>query len=274
MLSPPLPHGPALRISPELPAWHLTRSKLFAVLPELEHLIRLQEIETRAADAALQVASAPARIAALDATLAAAQGDVAVKKQAIADNQSARRAVEKDLAVIQQRLSKYKDQLMEVKNNREYHAIQSEISNATAEVGRFEEQILERMVQADEQALALRAAEATLKSEEARVTAARGVIEAEAHTMQALLTELKRERDQVVAQISPKTVDLFYRISKGRNGVAVVPARDERCSECHVRLRPQVYYLVRRNEEIVQCDSCQRVLYFASISQPAPATPQ
>ncbi len=244
------------------------------MLPELDSLIRLQDVETRAADAALTVASAPARVAALDATLAAAQADVAVKTQALADNQSARRVVEKDLAVIQGRLLKYKDQLMEVKTNREYHAIQSEIANATAEVGRFEEQILERMVQADEQAAALRAAEATLKSEEARVSSERSVIQAEARTTQALLETLSRERAEAVAQISRNAVELFYRISKGRGGVAVVVARDERCSECHVRLRPQVYYLVRRNEEIVQCDSCQRILYFAGSPQPAPAVQQ
>ena len=42
---------------------------------------------------------------------------------------------------------------------------------------------------------------------------------------------------------------------------------DGHCSICHVRLRPQVYNTILRNEDIVQCDHCQRVLYFAGVRQ-------
>ena len=52
-----------------------------------------------------------------------------------------------------------------------------------------------------------------------------------------------------------------------RNGVAVAEARDGICTICHVRLRPQVFNTVLRNDEIIQCDSCNRILYFV----PAPA---
>jgi predicted nucleic acid-binding Zn-ribbon protein len=34
------------------------------------------------------------------------------------------------------------------------------------------------------------------------------------------------------------------------------------CNACHVRLRPHIEQQVRRNDSIVQCDSCQRILYF------------
>ena len=51
-----------------------------------------------------------------------------------------------------------------------------------------------------------------------------------------------------------------------RNGLAVSEARDGMCTICHVRLRPQVFNNVRRNEAIIQCDTCQRILYFAGES--------
>jgi predicted nucleic acid-binding Zn-ribbon protein len=240
------------------------------MLPELERLIRLQEIDTKAADAAQRIATAPARIAALDATVASATDADARAKQAVADNQTARRAIEKDLAVVQQRLSKYKDQLMEVKTNREYHAMQTEIATATAEVGKFEDQILVRMVEADELTATLRAAEQTLKAEDARVGTERTAIEREAREMETLAARLAEERRTLVAQMDRGSVELFDRVSKSRHGLAVVPARDERCSECHVRLRPQVFYHVRRNDQVIQCDSCQRILYFLA---PGPAEP-
>jgi predicted nucleic acid-binding Zn-ribbon protein len=60
---------------------------------------------------------------------------------------------------------------------------------------------------------------------------------------------------------------MFERILKGRQGIAVAQAIDGHCSICHVRLRPQVYNTILRNEQIVQCDHCQRVLYFAGVHQ-------
>jgi predicted nucleic acid-binding Zn-ribbon protein len=48
-----------------------------------------------------------------------------------------------------------------------------------------------------------------------------------------------------------------------RRGVALSMAtRDGLCSLCHVRLRPHVFQQVRTNEQIIQCDSCQRILYY------------
>jgi predicted nucleic acid-binding Zn-ribbon protein len=38
--------------------------------------------------------------------------------------------------------------------------------------------------------------------------------------------------------------------------------RDGLCSACHVRLRPQVFQEVRRNDQIIQCASCNRILYY------------
>jgi predicted nucleic acid-binding Zn-ribbon protein len=59
---------------------------------------------------------------------------------------------------------------------------------------------------------------------------------------------------------------IFETVARRRHGVAVGEARDGICTICHVRLRPQVFNTVRRNDEIVQCDSCNRILYYV----PAP----
>jgi predicted nucleic acid-binding Zn-ribbon protein len=54
-------------------------------------------------------------------------------------------------------------------------------------------------------------------------------------------------------------------------GTAVARAEGERCTVCQVRLRPAVFAEVRRNDSIVQCDSCNRILYFTPPSKPAEA---
>jgi predicted nucleic acid-binding Zn-ribbon protein len=64
---------------------------------------------------------------------------------------------------------------------------------------------------------------------------------------------------------------MFEQVSRKRNGVAVAEARDGICTICHVRLRPQVFNTVLKNEQIMQCDHCNRILYY--VPKAAPAAP-
>lgn len=235
--------------------------------PELESLVTLQDIETRAAEAARRIAETPGEIAALDAKLSAARDALAAARQAATDNQSARRALDQDLLSAQQRLSKYKEQLMAVKTNDEYHAMQHQIAAAGAEVGRVEEAILINMLQADECAAAAKGAEAALKTAEAQVARERAAIEADAAERRKVIEETGRARDEVLPRISRQTAEMFQRVLKSRQGIAVAQAVGGMCTICHVRLRPQVYNTVLRNDQIVQCDTCQRILYFPGVHE-------
>ena len=239
--------------------------------PELERLIKLQDIESRAAEAQRRIADAPAQIQALAAKLNAAREAVAAAKQAVSDNQAERRNLDRDLIAAQQRLSKYKEQLMAVKTNEEYHAMQHQITAAEAEVGRIEELVIINMVNADDVVAKSKAAEAALKRDEAQVARERGEIEAEIADKKTVLEQTSRDRHELIPDIGRGARELFDRVLKARQGIAVAPAVDGHCSICHVRLRPQVYHTIVRNEEIVQCDSCQRILYFAGVRQASAA---
>jgi predicted nucleic acid-binding Zn-ribbon protein len=50
-------------------------------------------------------------------------------------------------------------------------------------------------------------------------------------------------------------------VRKFRGGIGVAAAREEACVICNVRMRPQIFQNVRRNESIITCDSCSRILY-------------
>jgi predicted nucleic acid-binding Zn-ribbon protein len=102
------------------------------MLPDLERLITLQRLDSTAQDAQRRLAEEPERGRALDGRIAAARLKVNAAKEQLAENQSARRASEKDVAVHQGRLSKFREQLMAVKTNVEYQAMQKEIGCSSA----------------------------------------------------------------------------------------------------------------------------------------------
>jgi predicted nucleic acid-binding Zn-ribbon protein len=242
------------------------------VLPDLQRLIELQDIESRAAVASKAIAEAPGRIASLDALLQSATASLAAAKQSLTDNQTHRRSIDKDLISAQQRQEKYKEQLMSVKTNDEYRAMQHQIEAVGAEVLQHEERVLVSMMEADEVNAAIKKAESALKAAQSKVAAERGAIENEAKTNQATLAELNAARARLIGALENKgVIDTFQRIAKVR-GTAVARAEGERCTVCQVRLRPAVFAEVRKNDSIVQCDSCNRILYFIPPAK-APVAP-
>jgi predicted nucleic acid-binding Zn-ribbon protein len=209
------------------------------------------------------IAEAPGRIAALDALLQSATATLASAKQALADNQSHRRSIDKDLISAQQRQEKYKEQLMAVKTNDEYRAMQHQIEAVGAEVLQHEERVLVSMMEADEVNASIKKAEAALKAAQSKVAAERAAIETAVTAHRAALAECNAARDTVVGALENKgVIDTFQRIVKVR-GTAVARAEGERCTVCQVRLRPAVFAEVRKNDSIVQCDSCNRILFFS-----------
>jgi predicted nucleic acid-binding Zn-ribbon protein len=240
--------------------------------PELNRLIRLQQLETTADEARRRIADHPLRTEQLDARLQSARESVAGVKARLAEAQEKRRVDEKEVAAVQARLAKYKDQLLELKTNREYQAMLHEIEAAQNDIRAREDRILEIMMESDELNSAIKKSEADLKAAEKEAAAERAVLDAELVHLQSEIDRTGAERTTLVAQIDRGVLGIFETTAKGRKGVAVAEARNGLCTICHVRLRPQVFNEVRKNESIIQCDSCRRILYFVDNPEaPAPA---
>lgn len=149
--------------------------------------------------------------------------------------------------------------------------MQTQIAAGTAEVERIEEQMLVNMVEADDLAVRLKEAEARLKSEEAQLAKERSDIEGEVKRLEEVLSSSQTERAALVPQIPRELYEEFERLLKARQGIAVAEAADGHCTVCHVRLRPQMFNVVMRNDSIVHCDSCQRILFFRRTRAAEPA---
>jgi predicted nucleic acid-binding Zn-ribbon protein len=205
----------------------------------------------------------PQRLAALDARLNDAKHAVDSAKERLKGNHDARRELEKEVAVYQGRLNKFKDQLSAVKTNREYQAMQHEIATAQSDLGSVEEKVLERMVEADGLTATAKHAEAALSIQSKEIEIEKKTLIEELVSVEASLTRAVEGRAGLVKDMDPRLFALFEQVAKVRKGVAICSAtRDGLCSLCHVRLRPSVFQQVRQNDAIIQCETCQRVLYW------------
>ena len=238
---------------------------------DLEHLIVLQRLDSAAHDAQRRLADAPDREKALEARLAAARELVAAAKARLADSVAVRREHEKTVALHQGRLSKFRETAMAVKTNQEYHAVQKEIGFAEGEIKTLEDRILECMVEADELTASVKAAEQALAAEQKAVDAERKAMTAELAAIKSSLAGIAAERAAVAGAIGAKVLAMFELVAQRRNGIGVAEAREGICTVCHVRLRPQVFNNVLKGDAILQCDSCNRILYHVPVAAAVPA---
>src|SRR3954468_7569481 len=176
---------------------------------DLERVIALQRLDTAASDARKKLAEGPEREKLFAERLEAAKARVADAKARLAENQDARRTIEKDVALHQGRLSKYREQAMAVKTNQEYHAIQHEIAHAQGEIKKHEDAILERMVEADDIAAAIKAAEADLAAQQKAIHTDRAALQAEDARLRESLEKLVAERAAIVAAIDKQVLATY-----------------------------------------------------------------
>jgi uncharacterized protein len=230
--------------------------------PELAALVALQQADTAAEMARRRLGDIPAAEKEIDSRLDAAARAVEEAKQRLAENQHARRALEKDVAVVDGRLAKFDDHRAAVKTNQEYTALLHEISTAKAEKDGIEDQILALLETSDAFGRELAEAESALAEARRDAAAARQALVAEGKALDVELTRLADERRRESAGIAPPLLAKYDQLLKQRRMVAVAAMAGETCTACHVRLRPAVAQHVRRNDEIVPCDNCQRILYF------------
>lgn len=242
--------------------------------PDLKRLIELQRLATAIAEARRAIDAHPERLQTADDLLNEAIREVDTATAVLDDGKRRRRELEKDAAVFQGRLTKFQGQLSVVKTNREYQAIQTEITSAKEELGAAEERILECMLETDGLAATLKTAEAALTAKRKEIAAEKRELAAALATTEAALTTTTAAHETLLQDLPARITALFDQVAKMRKGVALsVATRDGLCSACHVRLRPMVFQEVRRNDAIIQCDSCQRILYYDPPPHAPPAEP-
>ena len=237
--------------------------------PTLSALIALQALDSAAEALRKRLADMPAAEQAIATAVNSARANVDAEKARIQENTQARRALEKDIAGVDTRLARFDDHKAAVKTNQEYTALLHEISTAKAEKDAIEERLLMLMEEGDTLAAGLKAAERVLAEEEERGRKARTALETDRAQIDKELTRLSSERARESREVDTALLSKYSQLLKQRKGTAVSKMTGDICDACHVRLRPHVTQQVRRNDMIVQCDSCQRILYFIAPAEGA-----
>lgn len=238
---------------------------------ELEQLVALQNVDTGIRRLQSDLDSIPRRRAEIESEFDQRAFEFKALQQTGETARETRAALDRELAEQRIRMEKAERDLMASNNAKVYEAAIRERDAAKKHISELETKVLEQMEAADssEKQLAEREPEfARLRSEhEERLRA----FEEQTRAWSAELEERRRERDAMFAALPAGVKSTYQRIvARIRDGVALAEARNGSCSACFMALRPQLMSEIRRGEEIITCDNCNRILYYQPAAQQPP----
>jgi predicted nucleic acid-binding Zn-ribbon protein len=231
------------------------------MLPEIENLLKLQDADKEIRHLQDEISELPKRVAAIERKLAGTKAQLDRAHAAVKADEASRRKYETNINDLRTKISKYRDQSLDVKTNEQYKALMTEIQFAEKEISANEDKILELMVNADARDKEVKAAQSELKEEMAEIEKEKEEARKRTAEDEKLLAEWRAKRDQLRGGVREDLLRHYERVSKFR-GSGIAEVRDQKCMGCQVMLRPQTYNEVRSGKETVVCDSCQRILYF------------
>jgi predicted nucleic acid-binding Zn-ribbon protein len=231
------------------------------MLLEIENLLRLQEADKEIRRLQDEVAELPKRVASIEKKLARTKLQLENAQAAVKADEAARRKHDTAIADLRGKISKYRDQSLDVKTNDQYKALLHEIQFAEKEIAATEDKVLELMVNAEARDKEVKAAQAEMKAEAAEIEKEKAEALQRTAEDEKQLAEWRGKRTQMRAGVNEDLLSHYERVSKFR-GSGISEVRDHKCMACQVMLRPQTYNDVRTGQQTVVCDSCQRILYF------------
>jgi predicted nucleic acid-binding Zn-ribbon protein len=228
---------------------------------DLKRLIRLQTIDLEIQQLRAKIEKFPGISKALDDKLRDAQTNLTAAQDKSRNSLANKKKFEGEVSALESKISKYREQMLSVKTNEEYKALQKEIEHTQGAISKVEDSILALMLDAESVQQEIRSAEARLKEDQQRVNQERKELESDHQKEVSAMESYAKERKEVEAQISVDLLPRYERVRKFRGGIGISAARDYVCEVCQVRIRPQVFQEIRKNDQIIACDACQRILY-------------
>lgn len=156
---------------------------------------------------------------------------------------------------------KYGNQLADIKTNKEYKALNSEIANLTAKNSEIESQLLELMDTEAEINKQLAQHQAELQAAEQRKAAKEDDLRQQIGELDGKIEELRRQRTELAHTLkSDALVKQYGNLIKNKNNMAVAFNVNGACGGCGFVIRPQIRIELDLRNKIHNCESCGRIL--------------
>ena len=232
-------------------------------MPEnIRLLIELQEADSTIIRKKAVIDSLPSKLSSAEKLFKEIRSLYEKEKQKCELLKKKKKDKEKGIEDINEKIKKIKARASDIKTNKEYQAHLKEIETIEKERYAIEDEILSVMEAIEAAAKEVKAEELKMKAEKDKVEAFRKEVDQEIAEAEKEMGELKVRRIAIADKIDPDVYGNYMALLEKCNGLAVVEARDEICQGCNMNIPPQMFVELKKNIEIIQCQQCDRILYW------------
>jgi hypothetical protein len=235
--------------------------KEFSVEEKLASLLSLQKIESKLDEYKILKGELPMEVSDLEDEiqgLHARQTRVEEEINGIQEFMNQKKQIIKDSDAL---IKKYEKQSENVKNSREFEAINKEIEMQQLEVKLAEKHIKDANEEVGEKVVLLERAKKNIAAKD-------GVLKNKKDELDKIIATTEKEEKHfgklaadAREKVEPRLLNSYDRIRKNyRNGLAVVPVLRDACGGCFYAIPPQRQSEIRQHKKIIVCENCGRIL--------------
>jgi len=245
----------------------MAKSKVLSVEERLTNLYRLQFLSSQLDEINTLKGELPIEVSDLEDEIEGLKRRISNLEESTGEFRS---EIEKHKGNIRESnllIEKYKHQLDNVKNNREFEALTKELEYQTLEIQLSEKKIkeAEAKIAAKDQTIAEANDRLALKERDLEVKKVelQEIIEKTDAKEQALLKKVEKSEKMVEERL----LKAFSKIrNRSKNGLAVVTLVRGTCGGCYNAVPPQIMIEISQQKEIIACENCGRVIVSDTIA--------
>jgi len=233
----------------------------------LKILYQLQQIDNQLDELEELRGDLPNMVRELEEKINSLVTDIEAKEKEQKDSLKSRDNNEDEIEKLKENQKKFKAQLYQVRNNKEYDALTKEIDHTEEEINKLE---AENNSLADKsKVLTSEIEEITPKVEELK----NDLKEKEADLKEIVKanereeSKLVEERKKIEGGVKKNDLSAYMRIRKAKKGLAVATIKRSACSGCHNIVPSQRQLEIRRNNRLFFCEYCGRILVSSEIAE-------
>ncbi len=228
----------------------------------IEKLLIVQDRDRRIRQLSRESEDIPARRKLSEERLKEHKESLAAAQELLKKNAAAIKGVELEIDTCKQRILKLREQQASIKTNEQYRAMNNEVAGVEKQIREFEDREMVLMEETEGLRANVTRMEQRLKQEDEIVNSDRVQLEDRLKALQAEIEKHKQDRVGLIADIDAEWLSRYDRTFKHHPDFALVPVDQAACGGCHMKLPPQVVQNVKRNQAMVCCSFCGRILYW------------
>lgn len=232
------------------------------MMEQIKILIDLQEIMSRVRVLDVDKRRVPLEVADLKGLFEEREAKFLATQKEFEQLKKDRRDKEREIEEERDKVERAKAKLMSIKTNKEYYAMLKEIEQTKRSNTQREDELLAILARYEDAEKRQAEFQAEVDDVGGRYRERMVDIEARMGTFDKDIAVLDEKKAEVVKRLDKGLARRFEMIFDRRDGVAVVPARNQSCTGCHMHISPQLFNLLQRDDRIHTCPNCNRILFY------------